>query len=116
MSAVLEWALANAVLATVLAVPAYASRWLRRPAITHALWILVLFRLVAPPTWHVPITWTIPSTTSATPPPVGFPTFELGSIAVDDDEPTVAADPVCGGPGNRSQHRFGDWARSAAWS
>src|SRR5205823_7388359 len=55
MTAVFEWALANAVLALLLALPAYASRWLRRPAVTHALWLLVLLRLIVPPMWHVPI-------------------------------------------------------------
>ena len=55
MTAVFEWALANSLLALVLAIPAYASIWLRRPALTHALWLLVLLHLITPPMWHVPI-------------------------------------------------------------
>lgn len=43
-------AAANAVIATVLAVVVTAvSRLVRRPALVHALWLLVLFKLVTPP-------------------------------------------------------------------
>src|SRR5262245_43168735 len=55
MSALLQVALTNAVLALGLAVIAWASSFLRRPAITHTLWLLVLLRLVMPPVWQVPI-------------------------------------------------------------
>jgi beta-lactamase regulating signal transducer with metallopeptidase domain len=55
MTAIFDWALANAVLALLLAIPAYASSWMRRPAVTHALWLLVLLRLAVPPLWHVPV-------------------------------------------------------------
>ena len=55
MSALVEIALTNAVLALGLAVIAWASSVLRRPALTHALWLLVLLRLVMPPIWHLPV-------------------------------------------------------------
>lgn len=43
----------NAVVATVLAVPiALVARRLRRPALLHALWLLVLLRLIAPPVFE----------------------------------------------------------------
>ena len=57
MTAIFEWALMNSAMALLLAVPAYASSWLKRPAITHAMWLLVLLRLVAPPMWIVPVAW-----------------------------------------------------------
>jgi beta-lactamase regulating signal transducer with metallopeptidase domain len=55
MSALLQIALTNAVLALGLAVIAWASSFLRRPAVTHALWLLVLLRLVMPPVWQLPL-------------------------------------------------------------
>jgi beta-lactamase regulating signal transducer with metallopeptidase domain len=66
MTAVFEWALANAAMAVVLAVPAYLSRWWKRPAVTHALWLLVLLRLVAPPLWTIPISLDSPTATDST--------------------------------------------------
>lgn len=65
MTAIVEWALANSAIALLLAVPAYASTWLKKPAITHALWLLVLLRLVAPPMWSVPVTWQSDATVEA---------------------------------------------------
>jgi beta-lactamase regulating signal transducer with metallopeptidase domain len=55
MTPLLEVALANAVLALPLAVFAVAVSWFRRPAVTHALWLLVLLRLFMPPIWRVPV-------------------------------------------------------------
>jgi WD40 repeat protein/beta-lactamase regulating signal transducer with metallopeptidase domain len=50
--------LANAVCAAVLAVLAVAAgRWLRRPALTHCLWLLVLVKLVTPPLFSLPLAW-----------------------------------------------------------
>jgi beta-lactamase regulating signal transducer with metallopeptidase domain len=69
MTAVFEWALTNSLLALALAIPAYASAWLRRPAITHALWLLVLVRLIMPPVWHVPVTY---GTTAKTTDPISL--------------------------------------------
>lgn len=48
--------LSNAAVATALGVVAYAiTRLARRPALSHALWAIVLLKLVTPPFWHVPI-------------------------------------------------------------
>lgn len=53
----LRAAIVNAALALLLAVPAaLASRFLRRrPAVAHALWLLVLLKLVTPPMLEVPL-------------------------------------------------------------
>jgi beta-lactamase regulating signal transducer with metallopeptidase domain len=54
MSHLLELALINAILAMVLAVFAVAAeRWSRRPALAHALWLLVLLKLLTPPVWTI---------------------------------------------------------------
>jgi len=54
MDTILQFLLGNAVVATLLAIPAAASTWLfRRPALSHALWTLVLLKLVTPPLIHV---------------------------------------------------------------
>jgi bla regulator protein BlaR1 len=56
MNSLLEVALSNAVVATVLAVAAAAfGRFARRPAVAHLLWILVLLKLVTPPFVGVPV-------------------------------------------------------------
>jgi beta-lactamase regulating signal transducer with metallopeptidase domain len=56
MTAFLELGLRNAAMATALAViVAIVTRIVRRPALAHALWLLVLLRLVMPPIWNVPI-------------------------------------------------------------
>src|SRR5262245_27909805 len=56
MTAFLEAGLRNAAMATVLALAvAIITRIVRRPAFAHALWLVVLLRLVMPPIWTVPI-------------------------------------------------------------
>jgi beta-lactamase regulating signal transducer with metallopeptidase domain len=51
--------LTNAVLATLLALAvAGVTRWCRRPALIHALWLLVLLKLVTPPLFIIPMAWT----------------------------------------------------------
>ncbi len=56
MAALLQIGLVNAVLATFLAgVVALVARQVRRPALTHLLWICVLAKLVTPPVFEVPI-------------------------------------------------------------
>jgi WD40 repeat protein/beta-lactamase regulating signal transducer with metallopeptidase domain len=71
--------LANAVCAALLAVLALAAgRWLRRPALTHCLWLLVLLKLVTPPLFSLHLPWLPAEETSepvviqepAPPPPV----------------------------------------------
>lgn len=56
MDSLLTIGLSNALAAAVLAVPAVlVSRTGRRPALAHALWLLVLLKLVTPPLWWVPV-------------------------------------------------------------
>ncbi|MBI3864471.1 MAG: hypothetical protein HY290_21525 [Planctomycetia bacterium] len=56
MTALLQIGLMNAAVAAVMACAVVlVSRKVRRPALTHALWILVLVKLVTPPMFEVPI-------------------------------------------------------------
>jgi len=56
VSALLQIGLVNALLAALLAcLVGLVARKLRRPALTHALWIVVLAKLVTPPIFEVPI-------------------------------------------------------------
>lgn len=51
MNAILEIGLNNALMAIVLAIVAVAAGTMRKshPALTHALWLLVLVKLLTPP-------------------------------------------------------------------
>lgn len=50
MNTLLEIGLSNALMATVLAIPAaLATRFSRRPGLAHALWLLVLLKFITPP-------------------------------------------------------------------
>lgn len=61
MSFLLEMALANLIVAAILALfAALAGLWGRRPAVTHALWLLVLVKLITPPFFEYPIPWAAP--------------------------------------------------------
>ena len=53
MTALLDQLAFNATAAAVLAPLAFATRWLGRPTLTHAAWLIVLLRLVMPPIWSV---------------------------------------------------------------
>lgn len=56
MDSILHFVLGNAFAAAVLAlVAAGAARAFRRPALTHALWVLVMLKLVTPPLIAIPI-------------------------------------------------------------
>src|SRR5262245_51598632 len=58
MSTLLALGLANAACAALLAVPAYlVGRFTRRPALAHALWLLVLLKLVTPPMVRPGLAW-----------------------------------------------------------
>lgn len=58
MTFLLEWALSNLCMAGLLAVvAAVLSRFSRRPALLHALWLLVLLKLVTPPLVPFSIGW-----------------------------------------------------------
>jgi beta-lactamase regulating signal transducer with metallopeptidase domain len=53
-----ELAWKNIAVAGILALAAtVAGRFLRRPAVAHGLWLLVLLKLVTPPLWQVPVPW-----------------------------------------------------------
>ena len=55
-AAVLELGLGNLIVAAALAVVAVAAgRWGGRPVLTHALWVLVLLKLVTPPVVNIPV-------------------------------------------------------------
>ena len=56
MSDLLNLCLANAAVVVFLAIPAYCvSRWAKRPALAHVLWLFILIKLVTPPLWQVPL-------------------------------------------------------------
>ena len=56
METLLRIALSNTIGAAVLALLAFCvSRFVRRPGICHALWLLVLLKLLAPPIWTIPV-------------------------------------------------------------
>src|SRR5438874_5881737 len=58
MDWLLQVGLSNAVVATILAVIAALAGWVgRRPALTHALWLLVLIKLITPPFYPVSVSW-----------------------------------------------------------
>lgn len=62
IDAVIGAALSNALLAAGMALVVYAvTRIARRPAVVHALWLLVLLKLLTPPVWTVPVSWKIPA-------------------------------------------------------
>lgn len=58
METLLQIVLSNAIVASVLALIAVSvSRLTRRPALAHALWLLVLIKLFTPPLVSVPVHW-----------------------------------------------------------
>ncbi len=88
MDTLLHAGLSNALAAAVLAVLALLVRWcIRRPALAHALWVLVLVKLVTPPLVAVPVPWPAaeavvlvraedaPRIAQAAPPEAGSPEF-----------------------------------------
>src|SRR5437762_2238687 len=60
MDTLLHAGLSNVLMAAALALPAAAvARLGRRPALAHALWLLVLLKLLTPPLIPVPILWPV---------------------------------------------------------
>src|SRR5438132_10423422 len=56
MESIVDVGLRNALFALPFAAAAlFAGRLFRRPALTHALWLLVLLRLLLPPLWSVAV-------------------------------------------------------------
>lgn len=61
MIGLLELGLSNVLVASVIAMlAAAAGRWLRRPALTHGLWLLVFLKLLTPPLFAIPVGWRTP--------------------------------------------------------
>ncbi len=108
-----DFAIANAVLAVPLALMAMVGSLMRRPAVAHALWLLVLLRLFAPPLWRVPLpewpTSPVPAIESSVSAPVGSdaeaewvgpadPARELIETAVHTPAPELVRSPVIYAP------------------
>ena len=63
----LSCVVSNVLLASLLALAAwFMQRWLRRPAIAHILWVLVLVKLVTPPLVRVPLRGSPPGNLACT--------------------------------------------------
>lgn len=63
MQWLVEVGLSNALAAAVLALAAWlVGKLWRRPAVTHALWLLVLLKLLTPPIIELPLPWSITRT------------------------------------------------------
>ncbi len=64
----LTTALSNAAVVALLAGPVWLlTRWARRPALTHALWVLLLVKLVTPPLAVVSLPWEVTIAETALP-------------------------------------------------
>jgi beta-lactamase regulating signal transducer with metallopeptidase domain len=91
--------LTNALLATVLAVvAAIVGKVGRRPALSHALWLLVLLKLLTPPLVVIPLAWPqeeVVKVDAAPPAIVLLASAPVGKEAAVMDVPPIAqADPV----------------------
>lgn len=97
MTILLNVLLINAIVVVPLAAAAWlASRLLRRPALTHVLWVLILIKLVTPPFFRLPFSISIPVATESvsTPPQIAAPV--ANSVAVSESPvPEMAAIPSC---------------------
>jgi len=61
MDALFQTALSNALLVTAVAPVVWAiTKLTRKPALTHALWLVVLLKLIVPPLWSIPFHWPQP--------------------------------------------------------
>jgi beta-lactamase regulating signal transducer with metallopeptidase domain len=86
----MTWLLANAVCVLILAVPAWlVGRYARRPALAHALWLLVLLKLLTPPLIRPELPWlAAPPSESTLPLPTATPKAVVTEPAAD-VEPTA---------------------------
>jgi beta-lactamase regulating signal transducer with metallopeptidase domain len=95
----LQIGLTNAALAMVLALAvAGVARWCGRPVLVHALWLLVLLKLVTPPLVIIPIAWpadAAPKTTAADAPVIRteVPEARQGGLASTQPVDLVDLDP-----------------------
>jgi len=71
----LHLGLSNALAAAVLGLIVAAVGWVvRRPAVTHSLWLLVLLKLLMPPLWVITIPWpSLPAATAVPAPRAAAP-------------------------------------------
>jgi beta-lactamase regulating signal transducer with metallopeptidase domain len=77
----LELAWKNAVVAGALALAASAAgRLLRRPALAHGLWLLVLVKLVTPPLWQLAVPWPLATPASPAAPASTFVSLPPGEL------------------------------------
>jgi beta-lactamase regulating signal transducer with metallopeptidase domain len=94
MQWLVEVGLWNAAAAAVLAVAAAAaSRVARRPALAHALWLLVLLKLVTPPVVPFRVPWPEPEEVATAAAPVDLPDADLAGP----EGPLPAEDEVTAG-------------------
>jgi beta-lactamase regulating signal transducer with metallopeptidase domain len=95
VDAILEIGLLNALLAAALALAAVGLTALcRRPALAHALWLLVLLKLVTPPA--VPLTLTLPAPAAEATAPPPLPSAEPAAPL--SDLPAPPAEDLPSGP------------------
>jgi beta-lactamase regulating signal transducer with metallopeptidase domain len=91
MPTLLEWGLSNAVTVVVLApVVALVTHVVRRPALAHGLWLLVLLKLLMPPVVPVPLAWpasTPGHETAGAQDVASSPTLPAVDLSVNDDLP-----------------------------
>lgn len=114
MELLLSAALSNVVVATVLAVvAAVVGRLCRRPAVRHALWLLVLLKLITPPLVNLPVPWPAAAAAEDVAPPTREPLvlaepadvaeapvlFEpVDVLVMEADEPPAATEPITDNP------------------
>lgn len=90
----LERGLSNLAVAAALAVPAIVAGWWgKRPALTHALWLLVLLKLVTPPVVGLPVRVLPPKPVVAEAPTAPVPTPVPPPVVVP-ATPPASPDPV----------------------
>jgi beta-lactamase regulating signal transducer with metallopeptidase domain len=89
----LQIGLGNAVLATLLALLAAGlGRVLRRPALTHGLWLLVLIKLITPSLWPVQVWPSDPEPATATAEIALVPSSQTGQVPEAELPPTTPED------------------------
>ena len=89
-------ALCAAAMACVVALAVLPLRR-RRPAAVHALWLLVLLKLVTPPLWQIPVDWPAPPPDRSPAAPAGYADLEDAEVFyVDEVEAETAATPAPG--------------------
>jgi beta-lactamase regulating signal transducer with metallopeptidase domain len=99
MSLLLQLVASNLAVAALLATLAWSSGWLRRPALTHGLWLLVLLKLLTPPLVPVTVFETVALSVPLGP-----------SRATSEANPAGPATPLLAGPAPVPADSFADGA------